>query len=146
MNRGWDSSHSLMLGCLCAPVVVADHLHVQAVRDWVLDIGEELLELDRAMASVGGGNHGAIGHVQRGEQGRGAVQDVVVGALLGHLRHHRERRLGPGPGRARACTRPFSSTLRTTAFSGGFRQRPTMDFLARQIMPAISSNIVAAPR
>ena len=45
-----------------------------------------------------GGDHGAIGGVERREQAGGAVADVVVGALLGHARHHRERRLGPGQG------------------------------------------------
>ena len=61
-------------------------------------------------------------HVQRGEQGGGAVALVVVG--------HRLRR---GPGfigsdgwvRSSACTEDFSSTHSTIAFSGGFRYRPT---------------------
>ena len=42
------------------------------------------------------GDHRAVGGVERREQASRAVPDVVVGALLGHARHHRERRLGSG--------------------------------------------------
>ena len=85
-----------MVGCLVGAVVVADHVHVQVLGDLGVDLGEELAELDRAVSAVHGRDHGPVGDVERREQARGAVPDVVMGALLGHARHHRERRLGPG--------------------------------------------------
>ena len=79
-------------------VVVADQVHVQVGGDLAVDLGQELLELDGAVPAVQAGDHGAVGGVERGEQAGGAVADVVVGAFLGHARHHRERRLRPGQG------------------------------------------------
>ena len=61
--------------------------------------------------------------VQRGEQGGGAVPDVVVGAFLRHDRLHRQHRLPSGP---RPGSGDFSSTHSTIAFSGGARYSPTM--------------------
>ena len=40
-------------------------------------------------------DHRPVGGVQRREQAGDAVADVVVGAPLGHARHHRQHRLGP---------------------------------------------------
>ena len=40
-----------------------------------------------------GGDDGAVGDVEGGEQAGGARAHVVVGAFLGHAGHHRERRL-----------------------------------------------------
>ncbi len=42
------------------------------------------------------GDHGAVGGVERGEQAGRAVAHIIVGAFLGHARHHRECRLRPG--------------------------------------------------
>ncbi|MFJ1656889.1 hypothetical protein ACIOC2_37215, partial [Streptomyces sp. NPDC088337] len=42
--------------------------------------------------------HLAGGDVERGEQVRGAVPDVVVGAFLGRVEGHRQHRLGPVQG------------------------------------------------
>ena len=46
------------------------------------------------MLAVQFADHGAVGDVERGEQAGDAVADVVVGASLGHARHHRQDRLG----------------------------------------------------
>lgn len=43
-----------------------------------------------AMATLVLTDHGAGGHVQRGEQARRAVPHVVVGLPLGYGRHHRQ--------------------------------------------------------
>jgi len=68
------------------------------VGDLRVDLGQELLELHGAVAAVQAGDHRPVGGVERREQARGAVPDVVVGPLLRHAGHHRERRLGPGQG------------------------------------------------
>jgi hypothetical protein len=90
--------------------------------DLIVDLGQELFELDRAVAAVRRADHGAISGVKRGEQARRAVAQLVARAPLAHPGHHRERRL-----RARQhLDLAFSSTLSTTAASGGFRYSPTM--------------------
>ncbi len=76
-------------------VVVADQMDLEVLGDVGVDLGEEFAELDRPVAAVQAGDHGAVGGVERREQARGAVTDVVVGAFLGHPGHHRKRRLGP---------------------------------------------------
>jgi hypothetical protein len=70
------------LGVLVGGVVVADHVQLPArvgAGD-LLEEGEELL-----VAVAGGAPVDDVPgrDLQRGEQGRGAVPDVVVGALLG---------------------------------------------------------------
>lgn len=79
-------------------VVVAHQMNVQVRRDSFVDRGEELLELDRAVASMQLADHRAIGDVERGEQAGDVVAVVVVGAPFGHPRHHRQDRLGPVQG------------------------------------------------
>ena len=61
--------------------------------DLAVDLVQELLELDRAVTAVRRADHGPIGGVERGEQACRAVPQVIVGALLRHPGHHRERRL-----------------------------------------------------
>ena len=41
-------------------VVVADQMHVQVGGDLGVDEGQELAELDGAVAAVQGGDHGAV--------------------------------------------------------------------------------------
>lgn len=77
----------------------------------------ELLELGRAVPAVDLGDHGAVGDVERREQGRHAVPNVVVGAFLRHAGHHREHGLAAGEG----LHLGLSSTQKTTALSGGSR-------------------------
>jgi hypothetical protein len=74
---------------LVGAVVVADQVDLQVLGDLGVDLGEELLELARAMSSVQAGDHGAVGCVERRKESRGAVTDVVMGAALGHARHQR---------------------------------------------------------
>ena len=77
---------------LVGGVVVADQVHVEVGRYLLVQPGQELGELDRAVAAVDRADHRAGGHVEGGEQGGDAVADVVVGAPLGHARHHRQDR------------------------------------------------------
>ena len=65
------------------------------VRHFLVDVGKELLELGGPVAVVQGPDHLAGGHVQRGEQARGAVADVVVAAAFWGSGHHRQDRLEP---------------------------------------------------
>jgi hypothetical protein len=69
---------------LVGAVVVADQVHVQLDRHLPVDLGEELLEFDRAMLPVRRADHRSVGGVERREQAGRAVADVVVGPLLGH--------------------------------------------------------------
>ena len=56
--------------------------------------GQELLELDRAMAGVQRADDLAGAEVQRGVEARGAVALVVVGGALGEPGQHRQDRRG----------------------------------------------------
>src|SRR5215207_9794571 len=95
-KRGWACSQALTTGGLVGLVVVADQMDVQLPWHLDVDFGQELPELRGAVLAVQAGDHQAVHCVQRSEQGRGPVPDVVVGALLGHAWHHREGQLGTG--------------------------------------------------
>jgi hypothetical protein len=84
----------------------------------LLEEGEELLV---AVAGLAGRGDLPGGDLQRGEQGGGAVPDVVVRAALGQPRL--QRRIGAV--RSSAWIWDFSSTQSTIAFSGGCKYNPT---------------------
>ncbi len=67
------------LGVLVRAVVVEDAVHQLAGRHSRLDGVEEAEELLVAVALHALAQHRAVEHVERGEQGCGAVADVVVG-------------------------------------------------------------------
>ncbi len=75
-------------------VVVHDQVDVKVSRDIGLDLVEDLPELAGAVFRVAAADHCAGRHVQRGEQRRGAVADVVVRPPLRVAGHHRQQRLG----------------------------------------------------
>ena len=79
-------------GGLVGGVVVADQVQVQLGRGVRVDGLEEPQELLVAVPALVLADHLAGGDVQRGEQARGAVADVVVGLPAGHARHHRQHR------------------------------------------------------
>jgi len=79
---------------LVGAVVVADQVDLEVLGDLGVDLGQELLELGCPVTPVQAGDHGVGCGVEGGEQGGGAVADVVVSASLWHPGHHRERRLG----------------------------------------------------
>ena len=82
--------------CLVGAVVVTDDVHVQALTDCLVDLGGERFELDGPVPAVQGGDHRPVRRVERREQAGHAVADIVMGAPLGHVRHHGERRLASG--------------------------------------------------
>jgi len=81
-------------GGLVSAVVVADHVDVQRLRHRLVDRGQKLLELGRAVPAVQVADDGPVGDVERREQAGDAVALVVMGATLGHAGHHRQHRLG----------------------------------------------------
>jgi hypothetical protein len=76
-------------------VVIADQVDIQADRDVLVDLPQELEELLVAVAAVQFADDGAVGDVECGEQAGNAVTGVVMGAALRHAGHHRQDRLGP---------------------------------------------------
>jgi len=58
-----------------------------------VDLDQEALELLGPVAPLERSDDLAARHVERGEQGRGAVAHVVVGPALGGARQHRQDRL-----------------------------------------------------
>ena len=92
-KRGCAASQVFDRWGLVGAVVVADQVHVQLGGNLGVDLGQELLELDGPVPAVHRRDHGAVSDVERGEQAGDAVPDVVVGAALGHARHHRQHRL-----------------------------------------------------
>jgi hypothetical protein len=56
--------------------VIADQVHVQADGHGLVDPDWELLGLRGAVAPVQGGDHPAVGDVERGEQDGGLAADV----------------------------------------------------------------------
>jgi hypothetical protein len=61
-------------------------------------------------------------HVQRGEQIRRAMPDVVMGVFFGRIERDRQHRLGP----VQAWICVFSSIDSTTAPPGGSKYSPTI--------------------
>jgi len=90
-------------GGLVGGVVVEHDVNVEVWGDFGIDLGEELLELHRAVGEVDGRDHGAIGDVLlcysiasvRCPQTGRAMAGIVLCALLRRARHRWERRLGP---------------------------------------------------
>ena len=76
--------------------VIHDQVHVQFAGHDLVDAGQELLELDRAVPRGHLRDHLAAGHLQRGVQVGGAVAGVVVGGPLGRPRQQGQDRGGAG--------------------------------------------------
>src|SRR4051794_31978228 len=74
--------------------VVEDQVDGQVVGDFLVDRGQELLELDRAVPRVQGADDLAGGDVECGVETGGAVALVVVGCALGGAGQHRQDRRG----------------------------------------------------
>ena len=79
VKRGCRSSQASILGCLCGRVVVEDHVDDLAGWHVALDGVEEADELLMPVTLHAVPDHLAVEHVERGEQGGGAVALVVVG-------------------------------------------------------------------
>ena len=74
--------------------VVEHEVDVEVGGDLAIERGQELLELDRAVAGVQRADDLAGGDVQRGVEARGAGALVVVGGALGRAGQHRQDRRG----------------------------------------------------
>ena len=75
--------------------LLQDEMHVQVARYFCIDPVQEPTKLRGAMAAMHFTDHLASRHIQCGEQGRGAVALVVVGATLDLTGPHRQDRLCP---------------------------------------------------
>ena len=85
-------------------------------------VNGELAELHRPVLAVQRGDHAAVGDVERGEQARGAVTDVVAGAPLRPCPASTAAPAGSGPGPASRTSHP--RTTPPPARAGGGRARP----------------------
>ncbi len=74
--------------------VVEHEVGVEVGGDLTIDGLQELLELDRTVASVQGADHLARREVQPGVETAGAVTLVVVGGARRRARQHRQDRRG----------------------------------------------------
>ena len=70
---------SLHVGMFVGGVIVQDHMHSKCFRYFTVDGAEKLEELLMPVPGQAGPDHLTGQHVQRGEQGGGAMALVVVG-------------------------------------------------------------------
>jgi hypothetical protein len=91
-KRGWAASHFLIAGVLCVEALSRIRCTSSSAGTSRSSRPEELLELDRAMASVQRSDHPARADVERGVETRGARALVVVRRALGRARQHRQHR------------------------------------------------------
>ena len=82
------------LGMLVRAVVVDDEMDVERVGHAGLDVAQEGEELLMTVAWAALGQDLAGGDVQGGEQGGGAMPDIIVGHALDVAESHRQHRLG----------------------------------------------------
>src|SRR4051794_26915569 len=82
------------LGVLVAGVVVEHDVDDLTSRDVAFEAVEEPQELLVPVALHALAGHRAVQDIERGEQGGGAVADVVVGERAGPTPLHRQSRLG----------------------------------------------------
>ena len=75
-------------------VVVHDDVHLQGFRHVFLDLSEEVQIFLMSVTLSALRQHFALGRVQRGKQGGGAMPSVVVGHTLDIAKSHRQQRLG----------------------------------------------------
>ena len=75
---GSSSDPALYLGVLVRAVIVDHQVDVQVRRHVLVDVFEKLQELLMTVPGLALINHLARGHVERREQGRRSVPDVIV--------------------------------------------------------------------
>jgi len=78
-NRGCFVEPGCDFGAFVGGVVVADQVDLKALGNLLVDGAQELQELGVPVPGQAVADHLAGQHVQRGEQGGGAVALVVVG-------------------------------------------------------------------
>ncbi len=82
-NRGCFASHFLTLRMLVRGVVVQDQVQIAVGGRLRIDELQELQPLLMAMPILALPDEGAIGHIERRKERRGAVADVVMGHRAG---------------------------------------------------------------
>jgi len=82
------------LGVLVGTVVVHHQMDVQVLGQGLLDLAQKAQELLVAVAGLALVDHLPCGHFQGGEQGGGAVADVVMGNFLHVTQAHGQQWLG----------------------------------------------------
>ena len=97
-------------------------MDVEVGRHRLVDGAQKAEELLVPMTLAALREDGAVEQVEGGEQGGGAMADVVVGDPLDVAEAQRQQRLGA---LQRLAPGSFSSTHRTSALSGGSRYSPT---------------------
>lgn len=75
-------------------IIVDDQVHIESFRDVFIDVVEKLQELLVAVSALALRQNLAGGNVQGGEQGRGAVPDVIVRYAFHISQPHGQKRLG----------------------------------------------------
>ncbi len=123
VDAGVLGQPGLDVGVLVGGVVVHHQVQLASVGVGAGDLLEEREELLWRWRGLQRRGDLAGGDLQRGEQGRGAVPDVVVGAAFGQARLQSagSARSGPTPGSG--TSRPRTARSRSRAGSGTARRR-----------------------
>ena len=95
MESGSPSHPGPHLGMLVGAVVVENQMNVHVHGNGLIDLAQKAQALLVAMAWLALGDHLAGGHIQRREEGCGAVANDVVGDALDLLQAHGKQRLSP---------------------------------------------------
>jgi|JI10StandDraft_1071094.scaffolds.fasta_scaffold04735_3 hypothetical protein len=99
---GWNEVHvpawSLReprshLRVLVARVVVHDAMDVQLLRHCLVDLAQEREKFLMPVARLAAGQNRAVEHIERREQRRSSVADIVVGDAFSVTKSHRQHRL-----------------------------------------------------
>jgi hypothetical protein len=75
-------------------VIVHDQVNVEIAREIALDLAQEAQEFAAAMAGIATTDDLAGGRVERGEQAKGSMTRIVVGAPFDLAWAHGQQRLG----------------------------------------------------
>lgn len=94
VEPGSPGEPGLDLGVFVGAVVVDDEMDVQVFGDAVVDVPQEGEELLVPVAPLALGEHRTGRHVEGGEQGGGAMADVIVGDAIDVAESHGQQGLG----------------------------------------------------
>jgi len=81
-------------GMFVCGVIIDNEMHIEILGYAGIDVSQEGEELLMSVASFALGDHFTVGDIECGEQGSGAVTDVVVGDALDIAQSHGQHRLG----------------------------------------------------
>ncbi len=120
-------------GVFVSGVVVHDRMQIKLAGHRGIDMPQEAQEFLMSVARLPLSEHRAVGHIQRCEQGGGAMAVVLVSDALQISQTDRQDRLV----RSSAWICLFPSTHSTRALSGGFaaRRLPSPRFITDRQKP-----------